>query len=879
MFVRRILPFLIFTLAIVTIPSHLDIVFALNGDRPPETIDVCHDGIWGPYEYCGRDCFVATTFTDMNHDCQVDFLDFALFAAQYGTSGPGLSGDFFGSTIFSPPNGQVAANDFSYLAGKLHQAVTPCTPVLVPSVCQGTIALSFAPGTIDDNDAQSPGARTAYVIIDGFADASTVEYAVITSPNVTITNHFSTELNALAGSYCQTSGLGGMILARIDPMASGPVTIAAIEYTLADTNPATLTLAPANCNYARVRWTTEEASVSYDFDTIRHAGINGPTPAPTSCPGPTALGTISGNVYADIAGPCVFNSGIDYAIAGIVVLITPVTPGPYTALTDAAGDYEIQVPPGSYTVSLAPGATNDPWKYFSLCQSPTYAVNVVANVTDSGNDFALKPVGTVAGRVFADYGNDCVFDSGTDVPIAGQMITANPGGYIAYTDENGNYALVIPVGNYNVSRLPVTNDPWELQSCQQSFYAVTVTDNNIEPGNDFAIIGTGPPHCDVSVNIVSHGIHVGPPCPSGHDWMLTPCPGIEHEYLFIVKSEPTSTTPVPSGTLVTIWLSTVFSLGTVTSDFPIVVDNVGPYACDVYLDADLNPGQTCVVRVRATPSGGGPYEAGAQIINPPCGGNHGASIIETDQCSCDPNDLAVAPAGCGPNGEIVGDEPMTYTIRFENIGAGAAHNILIFDALDSDLDLSSLKILDASHPVTGWQVAFGNTLALGFEGIDLPGTYDPDNSKGFVIFSIDPKPNLADGTTIENTAQITFDFNEPVVTNTTLNTIRAVPCPPTGITPTETPLVHALGQNHPNPFNPATTIEYELAHGEHVTISVYNINGELVQTLVNASLPAGPHYVEWNGRDQGGTPVASGVYLYRMHAGSFVDTKKLVLLK
>ena len=76
-----------------------------------------------------------------------------------------------------------------------------------------------------------------------------------------------------------------------------------------------------------------------------------------------------------------------------------------------------------------------------------------------------------------------------------------------------------------------------------------------------------------------------------------------------------------------------------------------------------------------------------------------------------------------------------------------------------------------------------------------------------------------------------------------------------------------------------TTIEYGLVSQQRVTISIYNVAGVLVRTIVDATLPAGWHRAEWNGRDQQGSPVASGVYLYRMQAGSFVDTKKLVLLK
>jgi len=358
---------------------------------------------------------------------------------------------------------------------------------------------------------------------------------------------------------------------------------------------------------------------------------------------------------------------------------------------------------------------------------------------------------------------------------------------------------------------------------------------------------------------------------------------VEHEYLFVVVSRPWSGSPTAAGALLDITLGSAFTISTVSSDFPISpVSSSGPNQRTVQLGAAINPGQACVVKVRATPSAGGPYVTQMTFGDGGlCQGVKAASITETDQCSCDPNDMSVAPPGCGPHGGIIGNAPLTYKIRFENIGPGRAHNIYVKDILDGDLDLGSLHVLAASDEVTGVQIDPGNKLVISFEGIELPGTYNPqDNNKGFVIFMIDPKANLVNGTTITNLAQITFDFNDPVITNMVLNTIQNPPCPTTGIGPDpRIPTTTSLRQNHPNPFNPSTTIEYGLTSAEHVTISVYNVRGELVQTLVDGRSPAGWHNVDWNGRDQNGSQVASGVYLYRMQTGSFVDTKKLVLLK
>ena len=84
---------------------------------------------------------------------------------------------------------------------------------------------------------------------------------------------------------------------------------------------------------------------------------------------------------------------------------------------------------------------------------------------------------------------------------------------------------------------------------------------------------------------------------------------------------------------------------------------------------------------------------------------------------------------------------------------------------------------------------------------------------------------------------------------------------------------------HPNPFNPQTTLEYSLSVGNRVRIDIYDARGSLVRSLVDQTMPAGDHRVTWNGGDQDGRPVGSGVYFVKMAAGSHVETRKIVLLK
>ncbi len=93
------------------------------------------------------------------------------------------------------------------------------------------------------------------------------------------------------------------------------------------------------------------------------------------------------------------------------------------------------------------------------------------------------------------------------------------------------------------------------------------------------------------------------------------------------------------------------------------------------------------------------------------------------------------------------------------------------------------------------------------------------------------------------------------------------------------PNVYALHQNYPNPFNPTTMIDYDLPKSSTVRLDIYNITGQKVRTLVSDQLGAGHQSVEWDGRDGSGRRVSTGIYLYRLTAGEFVQTRKMLLLK
>jgi hypothetical protein len=93
------------------------------------------------------------------------------------------------------------------------------------------------------------------------------------------------------------------------------------------------------------------------------------------------------------------------------------------------------------------------------------------------------------------------------------------------------------------------------------------------------------------------------------------------------------------------------------------------------------------------------------------------------------------------------------------------------------------------------------------------------------------------------------------------------------------PQEYELAQNYPNPFNPGTMVAFEVPVDGRVNIAIFNVLGQQVRTLTNSDYVVGRYELEWNGRDDGGEPVASGVYFYRLTAGEMVLTKKMMLLK
>lgn len=186
--------------------------------------------------------------------------------------------------------------------------------------------------------------------------------------------------------------------------------------------------------------------------------------------------------------------------------------------------------------------------------------------------------------------------------------------------------------------------------------------------------------------------------------------------------------------------------------------------------------------------------------------------------SFDPNMKEVYPVDILPGY----DGYFTYTIHFQNTGTAPAFNIRLLDTLSNNLDLETFQVINYSHSNTTSLI--GNILTFRFPNIMLPdSTTDEPGSKGFIQYKVKPKANLSAGTQIKNTAHIYFDYNAPIATNTTINEF---------VINVSSNVKNPMGNLiiYPNPTPNFLTIENPGAIKENFTLSLTNIQGQMLFT-------------------------------------------------
>jgi len=193
------------------------------------------------------------------------------------------------------------------------------------------------------------------------------------------------------------------------------------------------------------------------------------------------------------------------------------------------------------------------------------------------------------------------------------------------------------------------------------------------------------------------------------------------------------------------------------------------------------------------------------------------------RCAYDPNDKHGTPFS-EDNNRVLPDATMKYTVRFENLGNDTAFNIRIEDQLDPGLDINSYRFIQSSHEVTRQYIRSDRTLVFELNQIELPSIeQDSFENKGFVQYAIEPVELLPEETVINNTADIFFDLNDAIVTNTTEHVIFY------DLSSTESVFTHKNSLSvHPNPAGPSLFIDTGECSNQSLRYSITDINGTLL---------------------------------------------------
>lgn len=193
----------------------------------------------------------------------------------------------------------------------------------------------------------------------------------------------------------------------------------------------------------------------------------------------------------------------------------------------------------------------------------------------------------------------------------------------------------------------------------------------------------------------------------------------------------------------------------------------------------------------------------------------------------DPNDKQGFPRGYGPEHFIEENTDLEYLVRFQNTGTDTAFNVFVLDTLSEHLDINTLRPGPSSHDYV-LNILANNVLEFRFDNIMLPDSnVNEAASNGYFTFKIAQQIDLPIGTVINNSAAIYFDFNEPIITNTTFHEIGE-DFLPVGVK--DIPKEPLIGvQIAPNPARELASIQLDVSNFDRGTIDLYDVNGQLVQ--------------------------------------------------
>ena len=440
----------------------------------------------------------------------------------------------------------------------------------------------------------------------------------------------------------------------------------------------------------------------------------------------------------------------------------------------------------------------------------------------------------ISGKVYQDDNNNCSPDAG-EYSMPQQWVSVQPGNFRVPTDSSGNFYALIDTGMYTVNLSTLPN--YYTSICPANGYNVTLTSSTGASGLDFGCV----PVANVTdVYVAATTTRFRPGFTGRVHANFGNLGTLPQNGTISLTLDPQMTVGASSQTIAS------QNGQTITWNY----SGLNPSQSDgIWLEASLptttQMGDTlCIIANIASAVGTDSMPS-----------NNGDTIKVIVTGSYDPNDKQVIPAGTGTDGDIPPDtETLTYTIRFQNTGTDTAFTVLIRDEIDTDLDLETMAILGSSHAYR-FEVEEGQRVKWTFDNILLPDSnINEPASHGFVKYQINLKPGLPLSTRIENTAYIYFDFNAPIITNTTVNTLTD---PATTIDP-----MLSSGQMRiwPNPAREIVncSLEKDLHQGE---LTVLDLQGK---TVIRKQGVSGRRF-QFSVQD-----LLPGMYIYRLEEGSRV---------
>ena len=523
------------------------------------------------------------------------------------------------------------------------------------------------------------------------------------------------------------------------------------------------------------------------------------------------------------------------------------------------------IPPYTYswsngeTTNLASGLTPG---YYSVYVTDANGCNDHAWTNLGYNASNNSCYCTITGKVYEDLNGNCVWDAG-ETGIQNIMIHATGLGY-TFTDANGIYSFIAPSGTYTLSESVQYYYP--LAACQSNAQPVTVIAasgcvstvdfaNVINPIHDVQISTTfyTPPIPGNTFNQTVVVSNNGTLTESNIDF------GYTHDgQLSFSGAFPGLFTQQNAGTFPN-WYS-------INSGFPTLTPAADQNFTVQYNVATNIPLGTSIL-FKDSVAYTSPMTNWLNDYTP---WNNVNYYNNTVVGSWDPNFKEVSPRGTGAPGYITtNDSVLNYTIHFQNTGTYAAQKVVLIDTLDSNLDITSLLPYWSNHNYVT-EVNESGVVKFTFNNINLPDSAsNPLGSIGIIMYSIHQKPNLANGTEIKNSASIYFDYNAPVKTNTTLNTIDNG----SGVNEISEAEIFDLTV-YPNPATHSVSLLINCSEASgNAKVKFYNILGSemLAQTV---KLTAGKNVLSADV-----SSLAAGMYFVEITEGSNSIMKKLSVVK